>query len=345
MNRRMMAVGRAVVVGFAVVAMGSSPSSALPRAAFQSSPIPTLAAYWPFDTSANDLSGNGNNGTLVSGAAIDTATFAPFPPGNVASLNTPSTGDYVTVPTSASLQITGSFTLAAWINTTATGPNQQGIIEKWNSSTNQNGYFLRLNASNYLTFNIMPASGAAVGIDTSPRAVATGGWHHVAGVYDAAAGSMLMYVDGVVDATQLLSGAPAPGADASGLRIGDDYGANNFLGHIDEARIYSSALTAAQVGTLMTGQLPPTGLTATPGPGQIALGWTGATAASSYNIYRSTSGGAYTLLANTSGLGYTDLSVTSPTSYSYEVTAVGALESAPAGPVTASPLPTGPGTG
>jgi hypothetical protein len=349
MNPRMMVLGRALVVGVAVCALGSSRSAAAPRASSSfvlGENIPGLVAYWPFDTNENDLSANANNGTLVGTAAIDAAVFAPVPPGNAGSLNCPATGAYVTVPNSGSLAVAGSFTLAAYINTTATGPNQQGIIEKWDA-TNQNGYFLRLNASNYLSFTIFPAAGAAVGIDTSPRAIATGGWHHVAGVYDAAAGSMTMYVDGVADATTMASGAPSPGPGTNTLRIGDDYGANNFLGHVDEARIYSRALTVGELSTLQAasyGQAPPTGLVATPGQAQITLTWTAAANATSYNIYQSTGGGPYVLIANTAALTYTDMSVAYPLSYSYEVTAVGALESIVAGPVTASPQSIAPHT-
>jgi hypothetical protein len=67
----------------------------------------------------------------------------------------------------------------------------------------------------------------------------------------------------------------------------------------------------------------PTGVTATAGSGQVSLGWTASSGATSYSVRRSTTTGTgYTLLA--SGLNttsYTDTNVTAGTTYYYVVTA------------------------
>ncbi|MFN7920008.1 MAG: DUF4082 domain-containing protein [Bryobacteraceae bacterium] len=72
---------------------------------------------------------------------------------------------------------------------------------------------------------------------------------------------------------------------------------------------------------------PPSGLTVTRGNGQLALGWTGAAGASSYNVKRSTTnGGPYTTVA--SGLtatAYLDAAVTNGVAYYYVVTASNSL--------------------
>lgn len=352
MKSRVMDGARAVAVTVAIISLVSSDSGAAARraAAFQAAPIPNLAAYWPMDTAPGgvtpDTSGNGNNGTLVNGVAIDTVNRAPVPAGNVGSASYPTlaANQNINVPDSASLSLTGSISVAAWIRTNLTAPaaNQQEIVGKFDGpSPYYNGYFLRLNTNNYLSWAIVPSTGTTVGISSAPRAISTGAWHHVAGTYNATTGAMTMYIDGAADATTAPPQPTPPGPPGDGtsnLNIGEN-GSNEFNGNIDEVRIYSRALTAAQVNTLFTGvQPPPTGLTATPGPASITLNWTAAAAASSYNVYRSLSmGGPFVLIANTALTTYTDMTVTNPTQYWYQVTAVGALESAPAGPVSAVP--------
>ena len=71
----------------------------------------------------------------------------------------------------------------------------------------------------------------------------------------------------------------------------------------------------------------PTGLSATSGSGNVALGWTGSTGATSYNVYRGTSSGGESSTAIATGLTsatYTDSAVTGGTAYYYKVAAVDA---------------------
>ena len=67
----------------------------------------------------------------------------------------------------------------------------------------------------------------------------------------------------------------------------------------------------------------PTNLTGSPEIGAITLSWTGATGATSYNVYRSTvSGSGYELITNTGQTIYVDhISNTDSTTYYYVVTA------------------------
>jgi alpha-L-fucosidase 2 len=70
----------------------------------------------------------------------------------------------------------------------------------------------------------------------------------------------------------------------------------------------------------------PTGLTATPGNGKIALSWNASSGATSYNVKRSTSsGGDYTTIANWSTTYYTDTGLTNGTTYYYVVSAQNTL--------------------
>jgi hypothetical protein len=72
------------------------------------------------------------------------------------------------------------------------------------------------------------------------------------------------------------------------------------------------------------------GLAATPGNAQVALTWTPAMNATSYNVGRSaTSGGPYTTIASVSAANYTDTNVVNGLTYFYVVTAVSGGGAAP----------------
>ncbi|HTV41152.1 MAG TPA: immunoglobulin domain-containing protein [Candidatus Sulfotelmatobacter sp.] len=67
---------------------------------------------------------------------------------------------------------------------------------------------------------------------------------------------------------------------------------------------------------------PPSGLTATPGNGQVVLTWTPSSGATNYEIEQSlTSGGPYTWIAATSGISYTNAGLTNGVAYYFVVTA------------------------
>jgi len=92
-----------------------------------------------------------------------------------------------------------------------------------------------------------------------------------------------------------------------------------------------------------TPQLPvppvPTGLTATPGNGQVALAWNASAGATSYNVKRSTtSGGPYATIASPTTNSYTNTGLSNGTTYYYVVSAVNAAgESANSSQVSATP--------
>jgi hypothetical protein len=85
----------------------------------------------------------------------------------------------------------------------------------------------------------------------------------------------------------------------------------------------------------------PTGLTATPGNGQIALTWTAVSGATSYNVYRSTTSdgeGSTPFRTGVTGTSFTDTGLTNGTQYFYRVSAInGAGESTPSTEASATP--------
>ena len=110
-------------------------SASVPITVTNNSPPPGIVAAYGFDTGAGaavtDGSGNGNNGTLTN-ATWAGATAGRF--GNALSFN--GTNASVTIPDSASLDLTSGMTIEAWINPTALGNTWRTVAMK-----EQPGYY------------------------------------------------------------------------------------------------------------------------------------------------------------------------------------------------------------
>jgi hypothetical protein len=170
-------------------------------------------------------------------------------------------------------------------------------------------------------------------------------WTHVALVSEGNGGSFkAIYLDGFMVA----AGPVSDGTDAplTGFTLGHWPLSGNFhRGKLDDFRIYDRVLTSTQIQLLAAGHtepVAPTGLTATSGPGQIQLSWTGVVGATSYAVKRSlVPGGPHSLIANVPGAtAYDDSTVTEGVAYFYVVAANGVNES-PAS-TEASAVPTAP---
>ena len=86
--------------------------------------------------------------------------------------------------------------------------------------------------------------------------------------------------------------------------------------------------------------LPPGGVTATPGNGNVTLQWNAFPGATSYTVKRaSASGGPYASVANVTGTSFTDSKLANGTTYHYVVSMnSGGVESSDSAPVSAAPF-------
>jgi hypothetical protein len=199
-------------------------------------------------TTVTDSSGNNNTGTLGSG--VSWTTQGRY--GNALLFNGSS---LVSVPDTASLNLTAGMTLEAWVYPTVTLAGWRGVIIKEGAS--QFSYFLFANTHVNNQAGMVNIGGERIVYGGSPLPVNT--WTHLAATYD---GAMLrLYVNGVQVTTQPRTGQI--GIFSGPLRIGGNsaYG-EYFQGRIDEVRIYNRALSQSEIQTDMNtpvgGTPPPT---------------------------------------------------------------------------------------
>ena len=180
-----------------------------------------------------DASGSGNNGT-ISGAT----RVAGRSGGRALSFD--GVNDRVTVPDSASLDLTNRMTLEAWVRPTALGTAWRTVAIKEQSTDLVYGLY----------------AGNDTGVPTThfhngghTMLAGTGGlpldaWTHLASTYDGS--TLRLYVNGTQVASRALSGSAA--ASSQALYIGGNaLWGEYFQGVIDDVRVYSRALSAAEV--------------------------------------------------------------------------------------------------
>ncbi|MEO8662608.1 MAG: LamG-like jellyroll fold domain-containing protein, partial [Bryobacteraceae bacterium] len=277
-------------------------------------------------TTVTDLSGNNLTGNIVGATWTTSGKF-----GNALSFN--GTSSYVDLGNPASLRLTASMTIEAWVKAAANPADDGQIVSKSNGVGWQ---FKTTPDTGPHTFGIAvspAASSTTQRYSTTVRTLNT--WYHVAGVYDAASASLSLYVNGVLDNGSLRGTIPATQFNQNlNVNIGRLTGGGYYFnGIIDEVRIYNRALLPAEIQSDMNTPLDgttsppdttppsvPANLTATAASSsQINLTWTASTDAvgvAGYNIFRNN-----TQIGSSAGPSYSDTGLAASTAYVYTVAA------------------------
>ncbi len=223
-----------------------------------------LELYLPFDensgNTAEDMSGNGNDGSLegdvawipgVNGSAVEVSDGAP--------------DNFVSVPNAASLNPTDEISLVAWALVTSMPDAHNSIITKadtWMIHTSN----WRGGGDPIEWEPLIWSPGFVAWQTTASASVPLGEWHHFAGTYD---GSITRtYIDGEEMGTFDQAGGIAT-SDVDVIIGRDSRGccaARKSMQAIDDAMIWSRALSAKDVNDIIDGVLldvDPAGKTAT----------------------------------------------------------------------------------
>jgi len=208
---------------------------------------PTPVAFWAFDessgTSAADSSGNGHTGTVTGG----TWTTASKAGTHALSL----TGAGYSQATGAVVNTAASFTAACWVKLNNTSGYQTFMSI---DGTNVSAFYLQYNAGNSrISFNRLASDSvsAASTLAAASAAPATATWYHVVGVYDATAHTIALYINGTLQQSVSFTSAwQGTGSTVVGRGKFSGSSVDFVNGIVDNARLYNTALTAAQISTL-----------------------------------------------------------------------------------------------
>jgi hypothetical protein len=161
---------------------------------------------------------------------------------------------YATRADTASLSITGTISIEAWIKLESLPGTGQTIMSKWNQDGSLKSYIFYVNTDNSLRFDYSGDSFNESGLASAVclSAADIGKWVHVAVVCTPSTKAVSIYKNGVLITSGTASGAQTTIADnASGFAIGcRDIGGTPdtfFDGKICEARLWNTARTQAQI--------------------------------------------------------------------------------------------------
>ena len=242
------------IVVIAAIITGSYFLQVLPDGAAMTQVQSGLKAGYSFSegtgATTSDVSGNGNTGTLLGGAAWNTTGKY----GNAISFN--GTNAVVRVPDSPTWKVNGlsTYTMSLWIKVKSVAGDYKVALGSgvWPSN---NFYIYKV--SNKWQFG-MRTSGMACGYETSALSYLTSAdnaYHHIALVLDIPNGTCKLFSDGQVagednyvsGTTSFLSGSNDVNMYIGGLGSGQYLNAD-----IDDVRVYTRALTQTEIQTDMS---------------------------------------------------------------------------------------------
>jgi tetratricopeptide (TPR) repeat protein len=209
-----------------------------------------MIAWWKFDKAEGgvtvDSSGSGLDGRLMGDAQI----ISDPERGNVLSLD--GEGDYVDCGNDLKFDITGEITISAWVKINKFDKRWHTIIAKGDTAWR----LQRNRATDNIEF-------ACTGLEVpsnrysavlGERQMNDGKWHHIAGVYNGK--KIYLYVDGELDVSVEATGR----INTNGWKVlignNQQYPDREWNGLIDDVRIYSYALSEAEIKALNAGKEP-----------------------------------------------------------------------------------------
>ena len=205
----------------------------------------SLVLYLPFDegtgTVTKDRSSSGKNG-ILGGNPTWVAGKRGY------ALEFDGTGDQVDVNNFKGVLGNGPITVALWFKSTYNNASAQQSFVSWGVNGGGTRYTLNFDGAKIRLDN---GGGAA----TTTATYADGFWHHIVAIKpnNGNIGNVVHYVDGVVSAHGGSGGSTFNISESSNFSIGADRtGANriNFVGTIDDVRLYAKELNSTAVAAL-----------------------------------------------------------------------------------------------
>jgi hypothetical protein len=232
-------------------------------------PVSGLEAWYSFNGSATDSSGNGNNGTVHGATPVNNRLGIANSAYSFNGIN-----NYIIIPSSPSLNITADVSILAWVKSNYTSTGQAQIYFRGDTRSPYDPYlmyrtydsisFLRNVGLGY-TFNSV--SFPISMLDTSM-------FHMFAGTYSASDDSMKIYLDGALIKKAYRPGVISYYTDSAHNTVGAcDYGTWQFFnGIIDDIGTWNKRLSDCEISKLYLGT--PTLITSNPANCSTTVGGT-----------------------------------------------------------------------
>ena len=204
-----------------------------------------LLGMWHFNNNTNDSSQYANNGNMSPG--VNCSTEVPGYFGSACYFN--GSDSFINVSGSGSLNISGRFTIEAWVKDSATAGNR-AIVARASGAITKGSYWLGIRSSRFYVALWNSSGGLAGGTPdtelTSVLVPTAGTWYHVAAVYNGT--NVSLYINGAFNVGMAQVGTGINTSDfpvvigASGVPP-----ASFWNGTIDELRIWNYSKSPAEI--------------------------------------------------------------------------------------------------
>ena len=205
-----------------------------------------LVAYYPFNGSANDESGNGNDGT-VNGASLATDRFG--------SLNSAyefdGDNDLIDVNNDSSLNFNGSFSVSLWFKPLVLNQYQRLVGKGTAVDGDISNWSITLVSNNTIAF-FWESADDANHLVYSNTVINDTLFHNITVFVDIDLGEYGIFIDGDLDIIQHSSDIPAPNSNSLyiGVRRTQSSFERYFKGVIDDIYIFGRALSEPEIQQL-----------------------------------------------------------------------------------------------
>jgi len=206
---------------------------------------PELILWMPFNGNMQDQSSYGNDGSCSS-CPVLTAERDGNPN---SAYEFDGSSQFIDIADNASVQLTGSMTIAAWVNRkNISGEN--AIVGKA-GGLGQRGYRLICYGSASCQFSIAENATTYLPANWWVSGFPSNEWQHITGVYDAQAQTIKLYRNATLMGQKTAAdGVPSSQFSDNGLNLNIGREGSTrypFQGTIDDVRIYSKALSQTEI--------------------------------------------------------------------------------------------------
>jgi len=214
-----------------------------------SAPTNGLAAYYPFENSTAESSGNSGPALTTTGSVsyvtgvVGTNAVYFANEGNVLVTSTKAANR---LTTAAVWNISSAITISAWVYYTKL-PQSGGYSDAISLGLGNGEYFVLMAAYSSATIATLTASTNSTSTPNLP--VAAGTWYHVTGIWIPSSTISLFVNGSFIGSTISGSGSLSNGILAFGDSVATSY-IRPFAGYIDDFRIYNRALTPPEIAYL-----------------------------------------------------------------------------------------------
>ncbi len=246
---------------------------------FSLTPPPVALAEWSLDELSwgvvTDSSGNGNDGSAVGGAVPQSASpVVAGDPGTCGYADIPfnnSSAIYDAIDTGVDVddQVGNVGTIDFWYKSNVRWDGSNGDRQLLDASLAATGtwidkyFFLTLRNNSRLRFGLEDSNDGDFTLDTGSNNFMAGVWVHIAVTWDLPGDRLQIYINGNLAASQAF-GTNGVLGELDTLYLGDNRSSyivggmtgNSANGSIDEARVYSSVLSATEIQADMNATHP-----------------------------------------------------------------------------------------